>query len=743
MDQLMIYTALSLPAVSASPSANCLRWTGDGQLVMLTKSAVYILVLHFRLLFSSSDFNRSPIDTENLHNGVPPIGWLRTMIEFDKTLAHQWPADCQDWGAVSLGSLDPVLRAVAASPSNISADGGCVVAVLNSNMELAIWAPVKNHLRGQWLKLRDVSPDLFSALPIEETLAIRSAGIEWSSQADFALTPSPAIDGSLLAIGNRAGSITFLRYFGKPEANPDIRSVASLSVGDRWIVHLAWSPWRVSERGICEGFLACGSSDGSISVVRVVQTLLPATSLFIPDYEVKRSYEPILVHSKPGVLHFWSSPSPATGWSGSRAIPIHAQKLSVGSSALCSVTGAEYIRTKDVLVVSLSDGSFHVVHTVSTEPSLAPLGSPPPAHVPTSEAVSAVGRSVFLKVESEDLQFKDVNHINGMASYDDHAAFVWIHEASRPTDFSYKHDAKHVSMFVVAQLWSEDDDERILRDLKERITGAKACSGQSPISVLRPVFLHLRDPPKLLRLDGDLAQILQPTSLEDFIQVIVPPYTGQLTSELRKQFGRSFSTHIYGWDALMSERMKFVVSEFCRPLLSVVWHHVLRTTIRHVGAVITALSSSDVPFVRRVIAQASLPGIPADLMREAEYLAVLMDSVDGTSGIGGIDELCPACHAPVPLEDIATAECPNGHVWGGWNCKKFTRGIMSSSPAARCSVTSFILTTPMTQNIPPPSQASAPQNWLPQAVRHSWLVQDLLDAARRCFLCGNSFVAIL
>lgn len=38
--------------------------------------------------------------------------------------------------------------------------------------------------------------------------------------------------------------------------------------------------------------------------------------------------------------------------------------------------------------------------------------------------------------------------------------------ASRPADFSYKHDAKHNSIFTVAQLWDDASDERILDTLK-------------------------------------------------------------------------------------------------------------------------------------------------------------------------------------------------------------------------------------------------------------------------------------
>ncbi len=28
------------------------------------------------------------------HSSARPLGWLRTMVEFDRSLAHQWPADC-------------------------------------------------------------------------------------------------------------------------------------------------------------------------------------------------------------------------------------------------------------------------------------------------------------------------------------------------------------------------------------------------------------------------------------------------------------------------------------------------------------------------------------------------------------------------------------------------------------------------------------------------------------------------
>lgn len=44
MTQMPVLTALNLPAVSVLPSVNSVQWTGDGQILLLTKLAVHILV---------------------------------------------------------------------------------------------------------------------------------------------------------------------------------------------------------------------------------------------------------------------------------------------------------------------------------------------------------------------------------------------------------------------------------------------------------------------------------------------------------------------------------------------------------------------------------------------------------------------------------------------------------------------------------------------------------------------------
>lgn len=301
--------------------------------------------------------------------------------------------------------------------------------------------------------------------------------------------------------------------------------------------------------------LSCGVSDGSVNILTVRQTLTSRASLtlFAPDHDVSLSVQeydvrasgddgraitglrwanirgrsvsfssrsifcrtnitdltlivqPILIIHKPGVLHLWSAPSVANTWSGSKAFVLRTQRRSVGSSALSPCSGICYVPSRDMAVVSLSDGSFHVVHKLSTSPT----PDPPPSEPIQSEILSAASRSVFVRAEPEKVSLQDVDRINGMVTYDGCSTFMWTYEyvtfalsiarpricsschsrATRPTDFSYKHDAKHVSTFVVAPLWEEDNDERVLVDLAERV-GLSHCGLCTHRPLSAPDHIH-------------------------------------------------------------------------------------------------------------------------------------------------------------------------------------------------------------------------------------------------------------
>jgi hypothetical protein len=113
---------------------------------------------------------------------------------------------------------------------------------------------------------------------------------------------------------------------------------------------------------------------------------------------------------------------------------------------------------------------------------------------------------------------------------------------------------------------------------------------------------------------------------------------------------------------------------------------------------------NDVPFVSRLIVQSLLPGCPSDLVEEGRMLSAkiqpllkeakpisttatsspsTLPTTEVTTATGGkgteqplvpseaeimmqLIELCPACGVEVPLENITSAVCRNGHTWGAF-----------------------------------------------------------------------------
>lgn len=164
------------------------------------------------------------------------------------------------------------------------------------------------------------------------------------------------------------------------------------------------------------------------------------------------------------------------------------------------------------------------------------------------------------------------------------------------------------------------------------------------------------------------------------------------------------------------------------------------------------------PFVLRMVVQSALPGSPPDLSIEGQNLSVVMHAVVPTDAeppttlTNGLNELCPACQVEVPLQDITNAVCSNGHTWGGFTTKlKAFMRDSDSNLVARCSVTTFILSTPFVRTcvgcsrkafLPLSVNTPSAPNWLPPAAR-GWVVQELLEAVHRCLFCGNSFVSVL
>ncbi|TEB30888.1 hypothetical protein FA13DRAFT_1754967 [Coprinellus micaceus] len=760
MSGLNVYTILGVPTVISFPSPRCLQWSSGGQLLFITKSAVYVLTPDHGINFDNESLIKSPVPKE-IQGTQQAISWFRTIVQDDKLMdGTRWPDLCQAWGAVSLGSIDASIMSAECSPSTITKDGRSVIAVMTSNMDISLWKAGKNYLKGEWQRIVDVTPKLLSHFnhsvdrSTEEILQSQSTCMCWTSELDFGLVPHPPVDGSLLIVGSRAGSLAFLRYHSQENG---VRILDTLPLAQTWITHIAVSSWVAASAGTCTSYLAFGVADGSVGLLKLQEKLYSPNNpefSFTPDYQVDLSITnneeqvqsadkagltglewisipsggSILVFCKPGVLFLWSPPeNSGVSWSGLRCLEFERQKVSSAASAFHPASGVSYRAAGDVLTVSLFDGSIHVVGGVTQNPR---WNKEVEGSSWTSAQLSQRCRSIFKKVESGPIDDRVMNRMNGLTSYDGGSSFVWAHESSVPSDFSYKHDAKHSSTIVIARLAEATDDGEFLSKLEE---------------ARRLDSIHDR-----------LLQILQRSSDDFSAKISLPALGTPLTDDIRCNFRKSLAMHLFGWPEISSLRMRLSLADFvwkfsttdarraecgqvAQGILTSISQRTLRTLLRHATAVISGLTSDDIPFIMRLIVQSLLPGSPQDLTEEGRALSVatrdlLPKDPSGASGATEFTEQCPACHVAIPLKDITMAVCANGHHW------------------SRCSITTFILSTPWVRTcvgcsrkafLPPSvSEATTGVVQLP-VLAQGWVVKDLLETVHQCLFCNNSFVSLL
>lgn len=131
----------------------------------------------------------------------------------------------------------------------------------------------------------------------------------------------------------------------------------------------------------------------------------------------------MLVFCKPGKLLFWS-PRENTGTLGTpgfKILPFASSRIHKSSSSLHPVTGLIYVPTKDVLIATLADGSFHVAHHLCSDPSWSETGI-------TSQQLSKAARSVSATTQEDVMDVIDMNRITGASSFDDGPTVVWTQE---------------------------------------------------------------------------------------------------------------------------------------------------------------------------------------------------------------------------------------------------------------------------------------------------------------------------
>ncbi|KAK0203092.1 transcription factor IIIC subunit delta N-term-domain-containing protein [Desarmillaria ectypa] len=776
----LLLSSLRLPAVRSRPSSTCLQWSDDGQVFFVSNSIVHILTPYHAGIYPSCNI-RGDKETAGT------LQWSRTIICLQKTDLRDWSAGSQEWAALSLGSFDPHVKDVACSPSYVTEDGGCVAAVLSSNMDLSLWSASKNSIQGEWIKVFDATPFLvdlasngISATGLSQLLQAQITSITWSRQADFSITPAPCVDASLLAAGSRSGTVCFLRIDGKLASLHHIRTIR---VSKKWVTHLAFSSWVHEGDFQCGGLLAYSTSDGSVGLVKIhlmAQTAANDYVTFEPEYVVDTAFEAaqgifsadqdgttalewitsqgrtILVRCRPGAIDLWSKLSTCS-WSGTRTLMICPHVLSVGSSELHPVTGIVYIPQNDVLLVSLFDGTMRVIHKFFVNPEWAPESPSPVSSQCLSEAVRRIFIGTVEGVEQEEVTNNDVNLTSGLISFDGCATLLWTQQSFRPADLSWKIEARRDAVVIAAHLSSHMNrtGDTFFHELKEILTSSKSAHGVTPAHLLRPVFLWLSELPDL---HADILKLLRFLPVSCPSQCHFPLWSEGLGKKLRGKFRKSLARSLYGCDKLLSLRLRLYVTEalsrcigtpsgraecikVAELICKMISHMTMRGLLRHLHAVVPVLTANDMPFVRRVIYLSSLADSP---LSDQSAARDLMDAIGAIQppiitharlqGEVIMTEPCPACGEKLDMTTTTRPTCANGHLW---DC---------------CTVTSFIMATPMVRScigckrksfLPLSRQGgSAKPNWLPPMAQ-SWVVEELLEACRRCLYCGNNFVSIV
>ena len=133
----------------------------------------------------------------------------------------------------------------------------------------------------------------------------------------------------------------------------------------------------------------------------------------------------MFVFGTPGEVHIWSYETALPAPSSCYTVSLQTQRLSNGSTCYAPVSGITYDSSYDTLIISLADGSFHLVFHLSTGPV---LGNPDSQEDFVSGSLTAHARLAFARLEEGGVGRVDVNRIDGMVSYDGGSTYVWMHE---------------------------------------------------------------------------------------------------------------------------------------------------------------------------------------------------------------------------------------------------------------------------------------------------------------------------
>lgn len=136
-------------------------------------------------------------------------------------------------------------------------------------------------------------------------------------------------------------------------------------------------------------------------------------------------------------------------------------------------------------------------------------------------------------------------------------------------------------MFLTAPLWTLDSDT-ILRAAQETLVQFDCgnytlvlpsgvmlililyvATRTTPLHQLRPLLLHLCSTGRFAEICPRLLEVLDQSPQDESPAVSVPPSSQGVGTELQSQLRESLATHLFGWNGLLSLRMRLSVADMC------------------------------------------------------------------------------------------------------------------------------------------------------------------------------------
>ncbi|KAH7105938.1 putative zinc-finger of transcription factor IIIC complex-domain-containing protein [Auriculariales sp. MPI-PUGE-AT-0066] len=764
-----IYSSVVLPNVATSPGLATVQLTEDGQVLVLTRTSLHILTPTLGFTLDQSGALKGSGKGSSDDERKTAINWLRTQIELPISNVL-WALESDEFPTAVFSSLESLWHSCCASPSGLSIVDGCLLVTLTSNLELALWEPVKHFAEGEWRLMQNITPLLkehYSDVKNRNQRALRlqTVSIAWSPQPAQIQDQSTHLSrsASLLAVASRAGIVTFLRY--DPLSN-SLACASDTTLSDDWITSLAWSPW--SDAGLVKrsAILACARPSGAIELIIVSQETDQASLAWVLQIErittdvdellleddcqisalrwiTTHNQVSVLVFCKPGrvCLFTFATGVAAARWSGLRTIQLQTQRISVESTAFAPAAGISYIRDRDAVVVALFDGSVHTIHRVSEAPEYIVNGD---AEGFDSASVSQAVRAAFVRHHSQltsgpKTTVHEANRTTGCVNFADSGHMLWLSEVHRPHAYDYVPDAEKRTSLLLAPLWrlTAEKTFTITIDGIQAVVNTNRELHIPPAGRLRSVLMNLRlslDDSLLRQVVDLLINIARtPETFYDFDPSVQDAET--LLRALKPRF--DVNPHLH------QLRLRYFLLTVCSQCTN---NSELKSTIaqalQQVDVDITRIrlaiflvligdkfiEQEHDQFLARLLVQATRLRCSAQVLDIASRIATRLSvTIPGN--------VCPACDEAIVTYDVGNARCARGHVW------------------AICSVTASILATPHLRTcsvcnrkaLLAPSQTHSlnTRDTLLLVAARSWLAGALSEASRRCPYCGGLFVVLV